>query len=169
MPPPAQDSQGLKIAVAAFVSLTVILAVTAYFLYSSYSQTYEKLVQAEQNVQAKTKAADEALRQSEELLKRIGSRAEGFEAATAEIKAKEKEVDDEIGGLIAQTNESITKLQAAGATGPEIEDAKTKVQQISAAYLSEPNKNYISSMSRLKDLLRTLVMLDLEICAITRR
>jgi hypothetical protein len=29
--------------------------------------------------------------------------------------------------------------------------------------LTEPNKNYISSLSRLKDLLKTLVMLDLEI------
>ena len=46
------DSQGLKIAVAAFVSLTVILAVTSYFLYSSYSQTDAKLTAAEQ------KAAD---------------------------------------------------------------------------------------------------------------
>ena len=29
----ANESQGLKIAVAAFVTLTVILAVTSYFLY----------------------------------------------------------------------------------------------------------------------------------------
>ena len=33
----SNDSQGLKIAVAAFVSLTVILAVTSYFLYSAYA------------------------------------------------------------------------------------------------------------------------------------
>ena len=38
MPPAANESQGLKIAVAAFVSLTVILAVTCYFLYSNYDQ-----------------------------------------------------------------------------------------------------------------------------------
>ena len=34
----ANESQGLKIAVAAFVTLTVILAVTSYFLYSAYSR-----------------------------------------------------------------------------------------------------------------------------------
>ena len=34
----ANESQGLKIAVAAFVTLTVALAVTSYFLYSAYSR-----------------------------------------------------------------------------------------------------------------------------------
>ena len=34
----ANESQGLKIAVAAFMTLTVILAVTSYFLYSAYSR-----------------------------------------------------------------------------------------------------------------------------------
>ncbi len=33
----ANESQGLKIAVAAFITLTVILTVTSYFLYSTYS------------------------------------------------------------------------------------------------------------------------------------
>ena len=47
MPPASSsDSQGLKIAVAAFVSLTVILAVTSYFLYSNYSHTFEQLTAA---------------------------------------------------------------------------------------------------------------------------
>jgi len=34
----ANESQGLKIAVAVFVTLTVVLAVTTYFAYSSYDQ-----------------------------------------------------------------------------------------------------------------------------------
>jgi len=159
----ANDSQGLKIAVAAFVSLTVILAVTSYFLYSNYSRTYEQLVAAEQKSQTSQRAASDALLQYEELRKRIGSRAEEFDGAKAEIAAEQKKVDDDLASLIGQANEAISKIQAAGASGPELEDAKTKVQQISNAYLTEPNKNYMSSLSRLKDLLKTMVMLDLEI------
>jgi hypothetical protein len=164
MPPASSnDSQGLKIAVAAFVSLTVILAVTSYFLYSNYSQTFEKLTAAEAKAQTSQKAASDALLQYDELRKRIGSRAEEFEAAKTEIQAEQKKVDDDVNSLIGQANDAINKIQAAGATGPELEDAKVKVQQISSAYLTEPNKNYISSLSRLKDLLKTLVLLDLEV------
>jgi len=164
MPPPSSsDSQGLKIAVAAFVSLTVILAVTTYFLYSAYSKADAQFTAAEQKAQTAQKAASDALLQYEEMLKRIGSRAADFDAAKAEIQAEQKKVDDEIGTLIGQANDAIAKIQAAGASGPELEDAKIKVQQISNAYLTEPNKNYISSLSRLKDLLRTMVLLDLEI------
>ena len=39
----ANESQGLKIAVAVFVTLTVILAVTTYFSYTAYSQADAKL------------------------------------------------------------------------------------------------------------------------------
>ncbi len=39
----ANESQGLKIAVAAFIALTVILTVTSYFLYSAYASADAKL------------------------------------------------------------------------------------------------------------------------------
>ena len=159
----ANDSQGLKLAVAAFVSLTVILSVVSYFLYSNYSQTFEKLTAAEAKAQTSQKAASDALLQYDELRKRIGSRAEEFDAAKAEITAEQKKVDDDVNALIAQAGEAIAKIQAAGASGPEIEDAKVKVSQIASAYLTEPNKNYISSLARLKDLLKAVVMLDLEV------
>ena len=155
----ANDSQGLKIAVAAFVSLTVILAVTSYFLYSNYSRTFEQLTAANEKASASQKAASDALLQYDELRKRIGSRAEEFDAVKAEIVAEEKKVTDDVNTLVGQANEAITKLQAAGASGPELDDARNKVQQIASAYLTEPNKNYMSSLSRLKDLLKTLVML----------
>ena len=73
MPPASSnESQGLKIAVAAFVSLSVILAVTSYFLYSNYSQTYEQLTKAQQDGQTKSKVASDALNQYEDMRKRLG-------------------------------------------------------------------------------------------------
>jgi hypothetical protein len=164
MPPAASnDSQGLKIAVAAFVSLAVILSVTSYFLYSAYAKADAQSTAAEEKARNAQAAADLASRQKDDLLKRIGSRAEDFDAAKTEIDAEQKKVDDEIGTLLGQANAAIAKIQAAGASGPEFEDAKTKVQQIAGGYTSEPNKNYISSLSRLKDLLKAMTLLDLEI------
>ncbi len=47
----ANESQGLKIAVAAFIALTVILTVTSYFLYSAYSSADAKLTSANEDCQ----------------------------------------------------------------------------------------------------------------------
>jgi hypothetical protein len=159
----ANDSQGLKIAVAAFVSLAVILAVTSYFLYSSYSQADAQRLTALDDASKKAAAADLASREREEMVKAVGSRGSDIDAVRAEVKAEQKKVDDEIAGLVQTLNDSIAKAQAAGATGPELQDAKDKLNQISAAYLSEPNKNYISSMNRLKDLIKNVALIDQEI------
>ena len=42
----SNESQGLKIAVAVFIALSVILAVTSYFLYSNGSVAEARLAQA---------------------------------------------------------------------------------------------------------------------------
>jgi hypothetical protein len=162
-PASSSDSQGLKIAVATFVGLTVALAVTSYLLYSNYSKEFEQHADAEKKSQASQQAANLALTQYDEMRKRIGSRAEEFDPAKAEILAEQKKIDDDITALLAQSTEAINKIQAAGASTPELDDAKLKIGQISNAYLTEPNKNYISSLSRLKDLLKAMVFLDLEL------
>src|SRR5215469_11505275 len=108
MPPASSsDSQGLKIAVAAFVSLTVILAVTSYFLYSNYSQAAAQLEAEKAKGQTSQQAANLALTQYDETRKRIGSRAEEFDPVKAEITAEQKKVDDDVTALLAQSNEAI--------------------------------------------------------------
>jgi len=159
MPPASQDSQGLKIAVAAFVTLTVILAVVSYFLYSSYDQTANKLTAAQEEARKKGEAANLAITQYDELRKQIGSRAEDFDAVKAEIKAEYKKLDDAITALPKEVMDSVSKVQAVGANSPDLQDVVTRTQQTAAAYLNEPNKNDISSLARLTDLLRSQVML----------
>jgi hypothetical protein len=159
----ADESRGLKIAVVALVLLTVILAVAAYFLYSAYNRTGAQLTAAKETIRTKEMAADTAQRQYEEMVKQIGSRAQGFEAVKDEIKAEQMKIDAEIGGLVQAFDDSIVQAQSAGATGPELQDAKDKLQQISNAFFAEPNKNYFDAMSRLKDQLMDIVLIDQEI------
>src|SRR5215510_4582411 len=90
--PAANESQGLKIAVAAFVSLTVILAVTSYFLYSNYDKASQQLTAAEE----KMRTAQEATRQYDDMKKQIGSRVEEYEAVKAEIATERKKIDDDL-------------------------------------------------------------------------
>jgi len=157
----ANDNQGLKIAVAAFVALTVILAVSTYFAYSAYSQADAQRTAAEEKGRQQQKVAADALGQYDELRKQIGTRATGEdpEAVKTEIKNEVKKIQDEINGIAGQVNEAITKAQANGLEGPEIQEAKDQIQQIIQLYNNEPNKTFLSSQDRLKNLLRNQAML----------
>jgi len=53
------EATGLRIAVAAFATLAVILAVTSYFLYSAYTRT-EAQLHAERDKVARLMAASKA-------------------------------------------------------------------------------------------------------------
>ncbi|WP_406700067.1 hypothetical protein V5E97_14615 [Singulisphaera sp. Ch08] len=150
----ANESQGLKIAVAAFVSLTVILAVTSYFLYSNYDQTFQKLTAAEEKMRTAQKTADEATRQSEDLQKAIGSRAQEYEAVKAEIATERKKIDDELAAIGPMVVDMVSKVQAAGGSNPALDEVKTAATSLSAAYNNEPNKTFLSSLGRVKDMLK---------------
>lgn len=161
----SNESQGLKIAVAVFVTLTVILAVTSYFLYSSYARS-EGLLMSEADKASKARRdADEALTQYDEFRKTLGTRATEFDPAKTEVATHLKKVEDRLIGIANMVNASVTRAQAAGAQGPELEDAKQKIQLAIESYRKEPNKNYISSLDRLIELLENLSLVDAELSA----
>jgi hypothetical protein len=83
----ANESQGLKIAVAAFITLSVILGVTSYFLYSNGASAEARLQLAEDNLTKKATAADLALKQFEDFRGKIGTKGTEYEAAKEEITA----------------------------------------------------------------------------------
>jgi len=159
----SNESQGLKIAVAVFVMLTVVLAVSTYFSYRAYTESDAKLVKAESDVSNAKKAQSELLTSYEGLRKEIGAKNEGFPEVQAEIKAQAKKLDEELNKMVAAVNDSVTKAQGAGAQGPELEDAKTKVQTVVASYRSEPNKTFLSALDRMAELLQNLSMLQTQV------
>jgi hypothetical protein len=69
----SDDSQGLKVAVAAFISLTVILAVTSYFLYSNYAMGQAKLAGAVNEVQLLKQNLSVQHAQIEDLKKKLAA------------------------------------------------------------------------------------------------
>src|SRR5271157_408830 len=158
----ANESQGLKIAVAAFVTLTVALAVTSYFLYSAYSQSEAKLESASANLTKQQKAASDAVNQYDEFRKLAGARAEEFDPAKAEVAAFFKKNGDRINNLVTATNAAIQKAQQAGAESKDLEEARARVQTIINSYQSEPNKNFFSTLDRLTELLENISLLSTQ-------
>jgi len=161
----ANESQGLKIAVAAFVTLTVILAVTSYFLYSAYSKSEAQYEAAQEKLRTAQKGQNDILTQFEDLRKTAGVKAEEPDPVKAEITTYFKKTDDRIGNLATAVSAAIKQAQDAGATAAELEDAKAKVQTIVTSYRSEPNKSFISTSDRLVDLLENLALLSTELSA----
>ncbi|WP_422930729.1 hypothetical protein [Singulisphaera sp. PoT] len=156
----ANESQGLKIAVAAFVALTVILAVTAYFLYSNYDQASAQLAKAQDELGKSKRAQDTLLTQYEDLAKKIGARTQQAEEVTAEIKAAEKKITDEIASVAPIVNDMVGKVQAAGGASPTLDETKNTAANLIGSYQSEPNKNFIATALRLTELLKNQAKLS---------
>ncbi len=157
MPPQSNDSQGLKIAVAAFVTLSVILAVTTYFGFSSASTANEKLAAAEKKVTDSASAANTALTQYQELISRAGYGAITDHASVqAAIKKDEAALGAELDSIVKDLNEAVAKAQAGGEANPKFEELRQAANSIAQQYQSEPNKSYKDSLVRIASLLRNL-------------
>jgi archaellum component FlaC len=152
----ANESQGLKIAVAAFVSLTVVLAVISYFLYSAYDKAEARRAAAVDKENQARKVQGELQNQRDELRRLIGPRAEEPEAYLAEIEAEQKKVDEKIIGVAAKVEAAVNKAQVAGAQGPELQEAKDAAKRLVQEYQGEVNKNYLSALSRLADIFENM-------------
>jgi hypothetical protein len=159
----ANESQGLKIAVSAFITLTVILAVTSFFLYSSVAIAQAKLDSARHAQNLAKRAEALALMHYDEMRIRIGTKAEDCDAAKKEISANFKKVGERIDNLINAVNAAVHTAEQNGAQGHELEDIKLKVQRAIASYLSDPNRTYISSLERLTDAMENLALLTTQL------
>ena len=61
----SNESQGLKIAVAIFVTLTVVLAVSTYFSYRFYDETNARLTKATSDLSAKDRSLSDQVSANE--------------------------------------------------------------------------------------------------------
>jgi hypothetical protein len=160
----ASESQGLKIAVAAFIALTVILIVTCYFLYSNYSSAEARLAQKEEEVATKTKAASLALSQYEELRRKLGTKTDESEAVKLELDAHNKKIDERLNNLLNSVDTAIQKAVDAKAPG-DLGQAKQTIQSLVQSLRNEPNKTYMASVDRVLELMENLSLLSTELSA----
>jgi hypothetical protein len=159
----ASESQGLKIAVAAFITTTVGLAVGSYFLYSNAASAEARLASEQEAHNATKKDKGRAVQEYSEMRGKIGTAAEEFDQAKDEIAANFKKIDERLNNLTNAVNTAVQNAQAGGAQGPELEEAKQNVQKAIASFRSEPNKNYVSSLDRLTELMENLSLLATQL------
>ncbi|MGZ3415064.1 MAG: coiled-coil domain-containing protein, partial [Isosphaeraceae bacterium] len=131
-------------------------------LYSAYSRSEAQLESERDKLTKAQKVASDAVNQYDEFRKLAGARAEEFDTAKAEVGTFFKKNSDRINNLVTATNAAIQKAQQAGAESKDLEEARARVQTIVYSYQSEPNKNFISTLDRLTELLENISLLSTE-------
>jgi hypothetical protein len=160
----ANESQGLKIAVAAFVTLTVILAVTTYFGYSQYSQADSKFADAEKKAQQNQTTADGALRDLADLKQNYGyGKIDDYGSVKDQIKKDSKKLDEQIGAINTKIKAYVEKYKAAGGSQQKIDELTAAGDQLVNQVISEPNRTAMSTISRVVELLDNMSQLSAEL------
>ncbi|HEV3120812.1 MAG TPA: hypothetical protein VGY53_02865 [Isosphaeraceae bacterium] len=156
----ANESQGLKIAVAVLVSTTVILAVTTYFGFSQYSQASAKQLDADKKASAASATAQTAVTQLGEMREIAGYKnLEDFEALKAAVKKDEGKLLSDLGNVDTETKKLLADYQGAGGSDPKIKELGQASQLVVAGLRDLPNHTLADSLSRLEELLKSQTLL----------
>lgn len=149
----ANESQGLKIAVAVFVTLTVILAVTTYFGFDSYSKADAKRAEAESKSSQLTTAQNTLQSQLTDLKTVAGyAKTEDAEVAkkvTADLDGLTKQIND----LNQKIKQMVAEYKSANGANVKVDEIAQQTDQIVNAYQSEPNKTMQSALDRMLQLM----------------
>lgn len=160
------DSQGLKIAVAAFVTLTVVLAVATYFAYSSYSEASAKLVAQQAEASKWQTEAGNRVRNFDALKERAGYKTvEDFDGLQAQIKKDSEALAAELTRISTQLKELVGQYQNAGGSQAKIAELQLAADQAINAVTSlpEPNRTFAETQARIVQLLDNLTQLSTQL------
>jgi hypothetical protein len=158
----SNESQGLKIAVAVFIGLTVILFVVSYFLYSNGSVAEARLAKANEDKSVADRALSTQVGANGDLRTRIGVRTEDVDAVKGEIDAHYKKVYERLEKLGNDVRTVVQKVQQGGAPTQEVQDLEGKINSAIQSFRAENNRNYISSLDRLTEVMENLALLTTE-------
>jgi hypothetical protein len=160
----ANESQGLKIAVAAFVTLTVVLAVTTYFGYSGYSQASEQLANEKSEKNKADATARTAVQDWNDLKKEYGyEKLEDPQAVRDAIKKDRKGLDDQVTQLRGKVTQALDRFKAAGGNQQKVDELNQAADQIVNQFLNEPSRTAMSTLSRLIELFDNTVQMTNEL------
>ncbi len=156
----ANENQGLKIAVASFVTLTVVLAVTTYFGFSQASENAAKLADAQSKANTANQAADQATRQLEELQRIAGyDKYEEFETLKAAVQKDQQAFVDSLNQMNQAVATTLNEYRTAGGDAQKVESLGNAAGQTINQIIQDPNGTFKSTRERMALLVDNMTQL----------
>ena len=159
MAAPSNENQGLKIAVACFAMLSVILAVSTYFGFKNYSETFTKLETANSEVSSEKKEQARLTGILNEFKDAVGlTKTEQDDLP----KAAKKQVEEltkravEVRDISAK---ALDEYKSAGGAQAKLEEARQSLDQIIAA-VNDPSRTVLSVSERVTELLKNQALIS---------
>lgn len=159
MPPAAQnENQGLKIAVACFVMLSVILAVTTYFGFKSYSESEKRLATAESDLKNEKDEHAKKQRILNDAKDKIGlSKTDDAELVKAIAKYRE-DIKRKVEGSVEEGKRAIAQYKDSGGASPKVDELSQSLETILSG-LNDPAQSLTGLADRLQELLHNQSMI----------
>jgi len=159
-PPPSNENQGLKIAVACFVMLSVILAVTTYFGFKSYGEADKKATAADTEAKSEKQAHDEIQRILIDVQDKVGlPKADKAELAK-KIATEREEIIKKGAASAEEGRKAYAAYKNAGGGNAKMDELVQSLDTILSG-MNEPSVSLVGLANRQQELLHNQAMLAL--------
>jgi hypothetical protein len=165
MPPATNDNQGLKIAVALFAALSVVLGVATYFGFSEASKNAERYEQANADLGKAKQAQGQLQNQLTELQDLAGYPKVDAGQVKEKVDADMKALIGRVAGLNDRVQKVYADYKTAGGQSVQADQLAEQSRTIAESLANEPNKTLGSTIGRLTDLLDNQGMLLANVAA----
>lgn len=161
MPPPPNESQGLKIATIMLSILSFILAITTYFGFSNAATQAELTVKAETDKKAAQDSANVASRTFDAI--RTASGYDKFgpsdtEPLQAAIQKDRRDLGEKVNAIAADVNKAVSDVSARGGD-KSIADMLNLAKETTTLISNDPNQSLKSLLERMVVLMKQNTML----------
>jgi hypothetical protein len=150
--PNPNENQGLKIAVACFVMLSVILAVTTYFGFKSYGEAYKNFKTAEGDAKNERDEHAKIQRYFNDFKDKAGFPKATDEGIPKAITDYRDGVGKKVAASIEECKKAIQQYKEAGGGQAKIDELSASLDSIVGG-LNDPAQTLMSQSDRLTELL----------------
>lgn len=164
MAAPSNENQGLKIAVACFVMLSVVLAVTTYFGFKNYLETDKKLEDANATVSSEKKEQERLTRILNEFKDKTGFTKTEFDDLGKAITKSVEDLTKRAVAIRDASSKALADYKGAGGSLGKMEEIGQSNDAIISG-LNDPARTLQSTADRLAELTNNQVLLATMLAA----
>ncbi len=164
MAAPSNENQGLKIAVACFVMLSVILAVSTYFGFKNYLETDKKLETANAEVASEKKEQGRLTAVLNEFKDAVGLNKTEQDDLPKAAKKQVEELTKKAVEVRDLSAKALDEYKSAGGAQAKLEEARQSLDQIIAA-VNDPSRTVLSVSERLTELMKNQALISSMLAA----